>query len=211
MPGAAGGPAEVKPRAEARRAQVLAAATKLFRERGFHGTSMHELAKAAEMSVGHIYHYFENKEAIIEAIGSRDLEEFMQLLEAISGHADPIQALVDSVADGVSKVTDPSAAILHVEVLAESSRNPTLTAATERTDRLVRERLRAVLANARPAGVPPNDAHLDTRIDLMNGLFEGVMCRSVHGQSLDRAVVTPLLQAALRAVLEGTVPTAPES
>ncbi|WP_425303991.1 helix-turn-helix domain-containing protein [Asticcacaulis benevestitus] len=39
---------------------------------GFHGASMSETAKQAQMSVGIIYRHFENKEAIIEAIVALD-------------------------------------------------------------------------------------------------------------------------------------------
>lgn len=192
-------------RSNARRAQVLAAASALFRTRGFHGTSMAELAKAAGMSVGHVYHYFPSKEAIIEAIGRHDLEDFMRLLDAI-GSDDAIDALVAGVGDGVRKATDTGRATLHIEVLAESSRNAALTAATARTDGLLRDRLRAVLRQARPDGEPPDDEHVDTRIDLIQALFEGVMCRSLRGEPVNRVALTALLQAAMRTVLEQPIP-----
>jgi len=50
---------------DARRAQIRAAAGECFRQHGFHGTSIAQISKRAGMSTGHIYHYFENKEAII--------------------------------------------------------------------------------------------------------------------------------------------------
>ena len=43
-----------QPRAEARKTQVLNAATECFRRQGFHGASMAQISKAAGMSVGHI-------------------------------------------------------------------------------------------------------------------------------------------------------------
>lgn len=53
-------------RLNTRRAQILAAATDCFRELGFHGASIAKISQASGMSPGHIYHYFENKEAIID-------------------------------------------------------------------------------------------------------------------------------------------------
>lgn len=188
-------------RSRARRNQVLAAATTLFRERGFHGTSMAELAKAAGMSVGHVYHYFPSKEAIIEAIGRHDLEDFMRLLDAIAT-GDPVEGLIAGIDQGIDKATDQARAALHIEVLAESVRNAAVSDATSRTDDLVRERLRAVLASARPTGEAPDDDYLDTRIDLIQALFEGVMCRSLRHRSNDRAALRALMQAAMRAVLQ---------
>ena len=61
------------------------AAMKCFVENGFHGSSMAELAKRAGMSVGHICHYYESKDAIIEAIVDRDIEEAPGMLDDFSG------------------------------------------------------------------------------------------------------------------------------
>jgi len=76
-------------RNRARRDQILSAAMKCFVENGFHGSSMAELAKRAGMSVGHIYHYYESKDAIIEAIVDRDIEEAPGMLDAFSGAPRP--------------------------------------------------------------------------------------------------------------------------
>jgi AcrR family transcriptional regulator len=64
-------------RAAQRRHQVLDAAAICFRNHGFHGASMAQISKTAGMSPGHIYHYFDNKEAIIAAIVERDMEEMI--------------------------------------------------------------------------------------------------------------------------------------
>ena len=61
--------------AEARRNQVLCAAADCFRRKGYHGAGMAEISKTAGMSAGHIYNNFTNKEAIIEAIIQRNMEE----------------------------------------------------------------------------------------------------------------------------------------
>ena len=47
------------PRQDNRRAQLLDAAARLFRERGFHATSMRDIAKAVGMLSGSIYYHFE--------------------------------------------------------------------------------------------------------------------------------------------------------
>jgi len=67
-----------RPTPEARRQQILDAACDCVRQAGFHGASMAEIAKAAGLSVGQIYRYFENKEAIIAAIVAQDLAEMRE-------------------------------------------------------------------------------------------------------------------------------------
>ena len=65
--------------AEARRNQVLCAAADCFRRKGYHGAGMAEISKTAGMSAGHIYNYFASKEAIIESIVERDMEEMFSI------------------------------------------------------------------------------------------------------------------------------------
>ena len=51
-----------------RRSQILDAALVCFAKRGFHQASMHDISAEAGISVGLIYRYFENKEAVISAM-----------------------------------------------------------------------------------------------------------------------------------------------
>jgi AcrR family transcriptional regulator len=58
-----------------RRKQILAAARDAFRAHGFHAASMAVVAAGARISVGQIYRYFDNKEAIVAAIVGENIEE----------------------------------------------------------------------------------------------------------------------------------------
>src|SRR5437016_10906066 len=64
-----------------RHSQILDAALVCFAKRGFHQTSMHDISAEAGVSVGLIYRYFENKEAVISAMAARHKEEIQQMLE----------------------------------------------------------------------------------------------------------------------------------
>ena len=54
-----------------RRAQILDAATKVFAARGFHRTTIRDVARAAGIADGTIYNYFENKTALLLGIMNR--------------------------------------------------------------------------------------------------------------------------------------------
>src|SRR5918992_917839 len=54
--------------AAARRGQILEAARRVFAERGFRRTTTREVARAAGVSEGTIYNYFEDKDALLMAI-----------------------------------------------------------------------------------------------------------------------------------------------
>ena len=51
-----------------RRKQVVQTATKIFYEKGYHGTTMRELAKTCNLTTGALYHYFRNKDEILHLI-----------------------------------------------------------------------------------------------------------------------------------------------
>lgn len=53
-----------------RKAQILDAAAECFVENGFHQTGMKQICTQSGLSAGSVYHYFENKDAIIEGIAT---------------------------------------------------------------------------------------------------------------------------------------------
>jgi AcrR family transcriptional regulator len=66
-------------RLEQREADIMAAATRLFAEEGFHSTSTRKIAAAAGVSEGTLFHYFSTKNALLQAI----LDDFYaQLIES---------------------------------------------------------------------------------------------------------------------------------
>lgn len=57
-----------KPRGEALRQKVLDTALQLFSERGYFNTSLQDIRAAADVSIGAIYHHFQNKEALAKSL-----------------------------------------------------------------------------------------------------------------------------------------------
>lgn len=53
---------------EDKREAILQAALELFAEQGFYGTAVPEIATRAKVAAGTIYRYFENKEALVNAL-----------------------------------------------------------------------------------------------------------------------------------------------
>ena len=51
-----------------READILAAACKVIRMRGYHNMRMAEIAKEADISYGLVYHYYKSKSALFDAI-----------------------------------------------------------------------------------------------------------------------------------------------
>jgi AcrR family transcriptional regulator len=74
---------------------ILQAATRLFIERGFDGTSMYEIAQALGVTRTAIYYYFKNKEAILIALTNNITRVAAELAEQAAQHKDlkPVEAL----------------------------------------------------------------------------------------------------------------------
>ena len=51
-----------------RKDEILTAAWKCFAEKGYQGTTMKDIAKKLDLSIGVIYNYFKNKDEILNAI-----------------------------------------------------------------------------------------------------------------------------------------------
>ena len=82
---AAGRPASSK--SEETRARILGSALASFRTRGFHQTTMREVAVDAGVAVGAAYYYFDSKDALVMAFYERAQQEMEPLLsEALSSH-----------------------------------------------------------------------------------------------------------------------------
>lgn len=66
---------------EGRRQQILVASKQLFAERGFHQTTMEEIANAAELSPGTIYLYFKSKDELFAELSLGVISYFNGRLE----------------------------------------------------------------------------------------------------------------------------------
>lgn len=64
------------------RQDMLAAAVKLFSEKGYHNASMQEIAEEAEFAVGTLYKFFKNKEDMYRALMVEQAGRFTEALNA---------------------------------------------------------------------------------------------------------------------------------
>jgi AcrR family transcriptional regulator len=86
--------------------EVLDAAMRLFISQGYHGTSMQQIAAAAEFSVGKIYTLFNSKEELLRSLQSRTLREAREVLGAPGREAlPPLVALLELMRAGFAFAT----------------------------------------------------------------------------------------------------------
>jgi AcrR family transcriptional regulator len=188
-------------KADARRRQILDAASACVRQAGFHGASMAEIAQAAGLSVGQIYRYFENKEAIIAAIVEADLAEMHERFVDLETSGAP---LVSTFIDhSVKECTVPrygaDRAALALEVLAEAGRNPRILKVAEAAYAGQRALLRRLLDEACPDDC--GETEKTARAEALCMIFDGLIVGGLVSPAADRAAFAPILRAMLELLL----------
>lgn len=103
---------------EKKRQEILAAAQRCFLRSGLSGASTAAICAEAGISPGHLYHYFESKNAIVAAIADARIEALSERFE--QGGGSSIPALLSEMPQAGS----PAESGLFFEMLAESRRNP---------------------------------------------------------------------------------------
>src|SRR5205809_1133932 len=107
-----------------RRVQILDAALVCFAQRGFHQTSMHDISAEAGISVGLIYRYFANKEAVIAAMADRHKEQIRALLEQASEAPTLLESLEILFTAHCCEESPKLQSAFVVDLYAEAARNP---------------------------------------------------------------------------------------
>ena len=70
------------PRADNRLPLILDEAARLFRARGFHGTSMRDIVGAVDMLPGSLYYHFATKEALLAAVYAEGVRRISEAVSA---------------------------------------------------------------------------------------------------------------------------------
>src|SRR4029077_10127821 len=107
-----------------RRTQILDAALVCFAKHGFHQASMHDISAEAGISVGLIYRYFENKDAVISAMAARHKQELHEVLEQARQAPGLLDALEIFFTAHCCQDSPHVTSAFVVDLYAEAARNP---------------------------------------------------------------------------------------
>ncbi len=163
--------------AERRRHIVLSAAA-CFIEQGFHQTSVRDIAKKANISLGNLYNHFDSKAALIAEIASLEAAELEGIEGDLENTAAPDKAIERFTGSYFDYMAQPENAVLAFEIGAEAFRNPEIARGYVQN----RKRLAAKLKNLLRAGADHGLFALGDApgelADLLLDLIEGAALRT---------------------------------
>jgi AcrR family transcriptional regulator len=91
---------------ETRRAQILAAATTCLADKGYHRTSIDDIAALTGLSKGAIYHHFGSKREILLALFEEWSADLLTRWRSIGEQSDPLEALSRDAQEALTLVED---------------------------------------------------------------------------------------------------------
>ena len=179
-----------------RRQEILTAAKRCFARDGLKGASMSSICAEARMSPGHLYHYFESKNAILSAVTQMVLEEiardYGRTMETSDALANLIsQAMIDRVRE------DTGGHVLIIDMLADADRNSVVADILQEYS----ARMQALMADFLREGQANN--RIDRSLDpgataaIIIALVDGVKMMGLRQPGVDRVKAIEMLRVLL--------------
>jgi TetR/AcrR family transcriptional repressor of uid operon len=162
-----------------RREQILNAAMVCFARRGFHQTSMHHISGEAGISVGLIYRYFENKDAVISAMADNHKRKIQQVLERARGAETLLIALEILFTAHCCENEPQVTAAFVVDLFAEASRNPRVAELVRDVSKTVMDGVTDLIARAPESKNATHDLSPRQLTELIFAVSDGMLMREV--------------------------------
>jgi TetR/AcrR family transcriptional repressor of nem operon len=72
-----------------KRERLVASASELLHRQGVQGTTLAEIAEAADVPPGNVYYYFKTRDELVHAVIESQMQAVGELLAGLDGHATP--------------------------------------------------------------------------------------------------------------------------
>jgi AcrR family transcriptional regulator len=186
---------------EARRRQILDGAAVCFARKGFRQTTMQDICRETELSMGAVYRYFSSKERIIEAMAEaaqRRREELVAAMREATSTGEALEALSHTFFSMLEY--DAEAWALEPELWAEALRNPRVAGVVKSTAQGVREPVAEFVREAQEQGEMDPELDADSVARVIVSLFDGLVLQ----RALDRELDVWRYVEVIRALMGGT-------
>ena len=194
---------------ELRHRQVIAEADALFTERGYHGTSMDDLAQRVGVSKPVIYDLVGSKEQLFQAVMTRTADELGDAIRrAVDAEPEPELGLYAGSLAFFRFVRDRRAAW---DSLLKADAAPVTTAIAEIRRRQTDLVIELLTDGAERLGLEVNALQIEASAHAINGANEALAAWWLEHEELTpedvTALVTILVSPGLEALSHGGIPT----
>jgi AcrR family transcriptional regulator len=158
----------------ARREQILAAARTCFLRNGLHNTSMQDLIREADLSVGAVYRYFKSKTEIINAIAENVAGSLAAHLREVAARDLPLVESLSLVLDAIDEQVGPDGNFrLALQIWAEATIDPAIGEIVRLRYQSMRSAFSVFAASAVRHGELPADTDLDAVASVLFAMMPG--------------------------------------
>jgi TetR/AcrR family fatty acid metabolism transcriptional regulator len=157
-----------------KRERIIAAAAKLFGEKGYHDTTTAEIAESAGVAAGTIYIYFSSKEELLVAVFEEFLGKHMERLRAgVDAEPTPREKLVKLLTLGLQLMYEnPDSARIFLSQLRQSTKM--ITTVAKRSSRAYKDIIEGVLAEGVRSGLC-RDVNVQAATSMLFGAFQSTV------------------------------------
>jgi AcrR family transcriptional regulator len=155
--------------------EILQAARTLLAAEGYAGLSMRRVAAHTGMSLSNVQHYYQSKDALLEALLLFTMDEFQAKMDAIRAtmtSASRIEQFVSTADMFLDEVTDPITHAIFFELWALASRNAFASALMDKMLGRERKAIYHLIVGLNPA---ISETEYMQRAILMVAQMEGLM------------------------------------
>jgi TetR/AcrR family transcriptional regulator, repressor for uid operon len=186
---------------ERRRDELLEAAEQCFIERGFHRATIQDIASAAGVSLGLMYRYYKNKDAIIIAVAEREREATVELISELQTVTDFKAELLRVMQTLLQESTEPNYVRLSTELFAEACRNPVLAEAFARSEASIRNAVIQSIRSQQKQLHIAKSVDANAVADVLIALSDGLGVRALLNPKFKLRPIEKLLEPIIAALL----------
>jgi AcrR family transcriptional regulator len=169
---------------EERRRQILDAAVRAFAQKGYHACRVSDIATEAGVAYGLVYHYFESKEAVLEAIFRETWTMMLTAIEAVEQSEPSPREQVRKTAAIVLRTWRDQPDLVRV-LVREVTRSGEQLQREVGELQLAFEALQRIIARGQEQGVFRSDVDARLAAWILYGTLEEILTGWVLGQLPD--------------------------
>ena len=190
---------------DARRAQIVEAASQCFSREGLHGTTMQDIIRQSGLSAGAIYSYFASKDEIIEAINNERHAREQQLISDACRRADlrnAFEQLSQYFFGSLHEADERERRRVGIQLWAEALRNERILAIVRDGVDEPRKLLASLIKEAQRRGKLRPDLSPDAVARVLIALYHGFVLQQAWDEQAQLEPFLAVVAAMLGTLLE---------